>query len=252
MNAAPPLVYLHGLPGGPDELKLVSDAASAFFAPDVRAGPAEDQIAARFGDAPVTLVGFSLGAFRALRLAAAQPARVAHLHLIAPSAPLELGDFLPGMAGRQIFRMARDFPWLFQTVTGVQAIVASLAPDFFARQVFALSTGKDASLAADRAFRRRWSKIARQCLHTGADAYRGEIEAYVKPWADLLGKVTAPTTLWHGTADNWVPPDMAMALAQALPNVACVRQIMDGSHYSTLAAALPHIADPQPDQSVFS
>lgn len=247
-----PLVYLHGLPGSPDELTLFSEATQAAFAPDLRDGPVADQIIARFGAQPVTLVGFSLGAFGAIRFAGAHPARVAHLHLIAPAAPLELGDFLKDMAGRPIFRMARDLPWLFHLVTRVQALVAGIAPDFFARQVFALSQGKDVLLSADPDFRRRWAAVARHCLHGDAKAYRAEVRAYVAPWSKLLGKVTVPTTVWYGNADNWVPSAMAEALAHMLPNVACVRQIMDGSHYSTLAAALPHIVETPRGQIAFS
>jgi len=251
LNATAPFVYLHGLPGGPDELKLASETAEV-FSPDLRDGPIAQQISAKFGDTPIILLGFSLGAFGAMRFAASHPTRVAHLHLIAPAAPLELGDFLKDMAGGLIFRLARDHPWLFRLVTRVQALVARIAPDFFARQVFALSQGKDATLAADPAFRRDWSAIARTCLSGGAAAYRAEITAYVAPWTTLLGRVSVPTTIWYGTADNWVPPAMAEALAQALPHVACVRQIMDGSHYSTLAAALPHIIDADAGQIDFS
>jgi pimeloyl-ACP methyl ester carboxylesterase len=94
--------------------------------------------------------------------------------------------------------------------------------------------------------------MAQKCLSGGAAAYRAEITAYVTPWSDVLARVSVPTTIWYGTADNWVPPAMAEALAQALPNVACVRQIMDGSHYSTLAAALPHIIDADAGQIDFS
>lgn len=241
MSGKAPLVYLHGLPGGPDELKLGLSATQAAFAPDLRDGPVTDQIGTRFGDSPITLVGFSLGAFGAMRFAADHPAQVAHLHLIAPAAPLELGDFLEDMAGGPIFRMARDHQWLFRLVTGAQSAIARIAPDFFARRVFASSQGKDAPLAADPAFRRHWSAIASYCLKRGAKAYRAEISAYVAPWSSMLAKVTVPTTIWYGTADNWVPPAMAEALSKALPNVTCVRQFMDGSHYSTLTAALPHI-----------
>lgn len=252
MSETAPLVYLHGLPGSPDELTLVSDAPHAAFAPDLRDGPVADQILARFGATPVLLLGFSLGAFGAMRFAAEHPDKVIHLHLIAPASPLELGDFLKDMAGGPIFRLARDLPWLFRLVTRVQGLVARIAPDFFARQVFALSQGKDVPLAADPDFRRGWSAMARRCLGGGAKAYRAEISAYVAPWSAVLAKVTVPTTIWYGTADNWVPPTMAEALAQALPHVACVRQIMDGSHYSTLAAALPHIVAPTGDQIAFS
>ena len=222
-------------------MSLVSGRASDLFAPDVRDQSSDTEMESRFSGARVTLAGFSLGACRALRFAAARPHRIEHIHLIAPAGPLELGDFLGQMAGGPIFRMARDHPSFFNLATRVQSIVAHIAPDFFARQVFASSQGKDAPLAADAAFRRRWSVAARQCLARGAQAYRAEIAAYVRPWGDLLDRVTAPVTIWYGTADTWVPPAMADAMANRLPNVACVRQIMDGSHYSTLAAALPHI-----------
>ena len=241
MSGVAPLVYLHGLPGGPDEVSLVSDLADAVFAPDLTDGPVADQIFTHFGDVPVTLIGFSLGAAEALRLAADHPERIAHLHLIAPAAPLELGDVLGRMAGGPIFRMARDHSWLFRIVTRVQAITAQIAPDFFARQVFAHAQGKDVPLVADPTFRKSWAVMAAQCLSRGNAAYRLALSAYVSPWADRLAQVRTPTTLWYGSADNWVPPEMAEALAQALPHIVCVRQIMDGSHYSTLAAALPHI-----------
>lgn len=248
MRRGTPLVYLHGLPGGPDEAALVCDTREAIFAPDLRDGPVADQISERFGDASVTLVGFSLGAFGAMRFAADHPPQVAHLHLIAPAAPLDLGDFLPDMAGGPIFRMARDHPWLFTVTTRVQSLTARLAPDFFARQVFANSRGKDTALAGDTMFRRDWARIARRCLSGSANAYRAEVTAYVAPWSAMLDRVTSPTTIWYGSADNWVPPAMAEALANRLPNVTCVRQVMDGSHYSTLAAALPQITATPSDE----
>ncbi len=243
-GAQSPLVYLHGLPGSPDEVSLVCDTPMRFFAPNFRDGPLDPQITAQFGTQPVTLIGFSLGAFRALRFAADHPERVAHLHLIAPAAPLELGDFLSQMAGGPIFRLARDRPKLFRLVTRLQAFGSGLAPEIFAALIFAKAQGDDIPLKAKASFLRDWGNIARQCLADGAEAYRDEITAYMAPWSDLLGRVQTPTSIWYGSADNWTPPAMAEALAKALAVAPQVRPIENGSHYSTLAAALTQITAP--------
>ena len=237
-SAQSPLVYLHGLPGSPDEVPLICGAPSLLFAPNLRDGPLDPQIRAQFGTQPVTLIGFSLGAFRALRFAADQPERVAHLHLIAPAAPLELGDFLGQMAGGPIFRIARDNPKLFRLVTRLQAFAARIAPEFFAAQIFSTAQGDDIALKAKSGFLRDWGHIARHCLADGAQAYRDEITAYVAPWSDLLGRVQTPTNIWYGGADNWTPPAMAVALAKALPDCAGLQTEPGLSHFSTLRAYL--------------
>lgn len=242
--AQSPLVYVHGLPGSPDELPLICDTPTQFFAPNLRDGSLDSQIRAQFGTQPVTLIGFSLGAFRALRFAADHPERVAHLHLIAPAAPLELGDFLSQMAGGPIFRMARDHPKLFRLVTRMQGFAARIAPGFLAAQIFASAQGDDIALKTKADFLRDWGHIARHCLAAGAEAYRDEITAYVAPWSDLLDRVQTPTSIWYGSADNWTPPGMAEALARALPVAPHVRRIENASHYSTLAAALTQITAP--------
>jgi pimeloyl-ACP methyl ester carboxylesterase len=243
-GAQSPLVYVHGLPGSPDELPLICDTPMRFFAPNLRDGPLDPQITAQFGDQPVTLIGFSLGAFRALRFAADYPERVAHLHLIAPAAPLELGDFLGQMAGGPIFRLARDHPNLFRLVTRLQAFASRIAPEIFAAQIFANAQGDDIPLKAKSHFLRDWGHIARHCLADGAEAYRDEITAYVTPWAELLSRVQTPTSIWYGRADNWTPPAMAEALINKLPIAPQVCRIENGSHYSTLAAALAQITAP--------
>lgn len=243
-GAQSPLVYLHGLPGSPDEVSLICGAPSRLFAPNLRDGSLDPQIRAQFDTQPVTLIGFSLGAFRALRFAADHPERVAHLHLIAPAAPLELGDFLGQMAGGPIFRLARDHPKLFRLVTRLQAFAARIAPEIFAAQIFATAQGEDIALKAKADFLRDWGHIARQCLADGAQAYRDEITAYVAPWANLLSRVQTPTSIWYGGADNWTPPVMAEALIKKLPIAPQVRRIENASHYSTLAAALTQIKAP--------
>ena len=103
-------VYLHGLPGSPAELSLAGPGSpwidpALVYAPD-RSALAADlpelarQIAIWSSGEPIDLVGFSLGGAAALRLAPLLGEQVARIDLIAPAAPLSLGDFLPDKIGR--------------------------------------------------------------------------------------------------------------------------------------------------------
>jgi pimeloyl-ACP methyl ester carboxylesterase len=186
----------------------------------------------------LTLIGFSLGARIALEIAVRLPGQVREVVLISAAGPLECGDFLPHMAGRAVFRTAQRSPRLFQSLTATQSILSRSAPNLLFKALFANAQGADRMLASDAHFRRTVQTMIAASLQSGATGYRREVLAYVAPWADLLPRVRAPVTIWHGTADNWSPPAMADALAARLPHVAAVHKLPGLSHYSTLAAAI--------------
>lgn len=247
-------VYLHGMPGSPSELACVGahPTPAAVFAPD-RTGAGDGvsfaeytmALAKRISDAAggdsVHLIGFSLGAHMALQLADRLGGQVARIDLVSPAAPLELGDFLPEMAGRAVFASARDHPLRFSALTGVQGAIARLAPAALFRLVFANAAGADAELARQAAFRSGMVRVLKESFRLDAAGYRREIEAYVKPWTDLLPRIAAPVRLWHGEEDNWAPIAMSERLAGVLPNVEAFHAMPGLSHYSTLRAALPLI-----------
>lgn len=243
-------LYFHGLPGGADELLLfgpaIAKASAAFHVADRNIGQGyvptyaarAVHIRQQFGDVPLKLVGFSLGASTALRTAAALGDQVVAIDLIAAAAPLSLGDYLPDMAGAPVFRLAQLHPTLFAALARVQSLMARAAPDALYKRLFASAAGDDRTLAADPHFK----AVMRTLLHTSLGAnlatYRTEIVEYVTDWRSSLAAVTQPVTLHHGTADNWTPIAMAQDLARHLPNVADVRLFEGASHYSTLKAYL--------------
>ena len=244
------IVYLHGVPGGPGELALFGGSPFAgcdLFAPDRMAAGAGDvddlavAVRARFGDAPVALVGFSLGAFVAVELAGRLGAQVSRLDLIAAAAPLETGDYLGAMAGAPVFRAARGAAWRLAALLRFQALLARVAPGLLFRLIFAGAAGADRALVSQARFRDGIGAMLAAALRGGAPGYRRDLIAYVTPWSAALGKVMAPVTLWHGSEDNWTPPAMADALAAALPDVAAVHRLAGLSHYSTLAHVLGEI-----------
>jgi len=237
-------VYFHGLPGSAAEL--------AGFGPEIAGRVAGFHVAARGGDfarlaagiaarspeGPLRLVGFSLGAAAALRVAPLLGERVAGIDLVSPAAPLQLGDFLGGMAGAPVFRAALAGRWPFAALTLVQAQFAGLAPQKMAAALMAKAKGEDRALAADPRFIAALAQSLRHSLLDSRAGYASEIRAYVGDWRADLAKVQQPVTIWQGSEDDWTPPAMAEALAAALPTRPQMTMLPGFSHFSTLRAYL--------------
>lgn len=238
------IAYFHGQPGGPGEWTYFAPAGlrSAAIVPDRNPGcDPGDLVAALDGD-DWTLVGFSLGAPVALQVAAALGQRASQVHLISPAAPLQLGDFLPAMAGGALFRLAAARPRLFALVARAESILARIARRWLLGRLMAEADGADRALAADPAFVIAMSTVLHGGLGRGADGLIADVSAYVGDWRAVLEGVTAPVTIWQGDADTWTPPAMAYALQAALPGGAALHIIPGASHYSTLREALQRIA----------
>ena len=240
----PATLYFHGLPGSAAEL--------AGFGPDIAARAAGFHVAARggdfarlaaqtaaqFPDGPLRLVGFSLGAAAALRVAPHLGERVERIDLVSPAAPLQLGDFLGQMAGAPVFRAALAGRVPFAALTFVQAQVARLAPEKLAAALMAKARGEDRALATDPRFTSALAQSLRHSLLGSRAAYTAEIRAYVADWRDHLAQVRQPVAIWQGSEDDWTPPAMAEALAAALPQRPEVTMLQGLSHFSTLRAYL--------------
>lgn len=204
------------------------------------------QIAARFPAEPVTLIAFSLGAPAALAVAARLgPEAVSHLHLISPAGPLQLGNFLPQMAGGPLFRLAADKPRLFRALVRLEGLAARLVPGYLWGRLMTGAPAEDGVLCADPAFRRAMIAELRTGLGRNWRGFAYEVRHYVSDWQDDLNQVPAPVTIWQGSADTWTPPAMAVALHAALsaaPSAGTRLNMLGGSsHYSTLVRALEQI-----------
>ena len=248
-------LYFHGLPGSAAELQgfgaAVANATKdwAVVPRDVDPG-AHDyfgvlaaRIASTHPEGPLRLVAFSLGAAAALRVSLALGERVRQIDLIAPAAPLQLGDFLSGMAGAPVFRAALAGRAVFGFLTLVQAQVARMAAQGMAGALMAKAKGADAELGRDPIFIDSLTASLRHSLLHARAAYAREIKLYVADWRSELARVRQPVAIWQGLADDWVPPAMTQALAHALPD--CRRiEWRDGlSHFSTLRAYLQEEAE---------
>lgn len=255
-------LYFHGIPGGPGELQLFGDA----FAHRLSAVRVVDRamtspgggdeayfsliaqtIKAQYPGMPLRLIGFSLGASTALRIAPYLGPQVVAIDLISAAAPLALGDYLATMAGAPVFRLAQSRPLLFGMVARLQSIAARMAPGKLYDALFASAQGEDRALRDDPAFKAAMLPVLRQSLGNGLPTYCNEIALYTQGWQTGLDHVTQPVSLYHGSRDNWSPVAMAEDLARCLPQVRSFH-VFDGlSHYSALRAYWSdHFTQPSP------
>jgi pimeloyl-ACP methyl ester carboxylesterase len=246
------LVYLHGGPGSPGELDLFGklslrpDYAPDRFAMfgDCDAATAFDQLAGEidvlFSGQELHLIGFSMGGYAALELAHRLGPRVSRLDLIAAAAPLEGGAFLGKMAGRALFSIAQKRPSWLNLIMAAQSALVRVAPGLAYKMFYANAVGADRTLAADPDFKARIIRILAHSYGAGAQGLARELAAYVRPWAQILPRIAAPATIWHGSEDNWAPYAMGDFLVATLPD-ATLKRIEGASHYSALRVALAEI-----------
>lgn len=202
------------------------------------------------------VVGESGGAPHALALAAALPARVVAVAIVAgigPTTPADLAAFTPST--RRLMKLARRSPLL------VQAAYAStrrrlLDPDkaqTHARSLIAAAPPADRAVlaahpqAVDIALRSTVEALGR-----GTRAVAQELAMFARPWEFDLSAVAVPVDVWHGSDDANVPLVIAKRVAAALPDgqfrvlAGCGHSLGLG-HASAVLGSLVERATRQPD-----
>lgn len=248
-------LYFHGLPGFADEIGVFNSQAKSrnLIAIDrlklqSTCDSYEDylikqaeQIKQDWPTQNIHLIGFSLGTMTCLRLAKILEDKVTGLDLISVAAPLELGNFLPHMAGRPVFDAAKSSRFKFNILCMFQAIIVRAAPNLFFKMLFSSANGEDKPLVAKDSFRATIALGLRHSLLQYLPAYKREVHAYVSPWAEKIEGLEVKITFWHGAKDNWSPLEMANILAKKLGEKCNIVTLESKSHYSTLETALEEI-----------
>lgn len=241
--------FCHGLPGSPADANLITEGltpntrvvAPKLLELDLEPGSNLDEAVAQFdnliADAHgyIHVIGFSIGAMVACKIAADRPEEVGRLTLISPAAPLQLGDFLPFMAGAPVFQMARDTPRRLAMATAAQGLAARLAPGLLIKALFAKCGPQEKALMAEEQFQFLLKRALSNSYRKHPAQYRRMLAAYVEDWSDVLGKIECPVDLWHGNADSWAPIAMSEALEAAIAAPVVLHEIKGGEHYSTMA-----------------
>ncbi|HZX33419.1 MAG TPA: hypothetical protein VFF03_18865, partial [Rhodocyclaceae bacterium] len=162
------VVYFHGAPGAPKECRIFDLEGKkhglmfiCFYRfsvdPSINCEAyyklLAEKILEKSAGKPVDIIGFSIGAFIALQTCRYMVNEVRSLHLVSAAAPLEAGNYLEAMAGRQVFKLAKAAPALFILLSYWQGLLAWLSPNALFRLLFASAAGEDKALAANREFR---------------------------------------------------------------------------------------------------
>lgn len=238
------LFFCHGVPGGDAERQLLARVnpdveiidLNIFEHPpeDVARALAVAVSASEPAQGDIHLVGFSIGAMAALQIAARCPDKVTKVTLISPAAPLQLGDFLPDMAGKLVFELAAHKPKVLALLTGVQAAIVRAAPALLIKALFAKSTAAELALLKDAHFQSGMRRVLKRSFGEYRSSYLAYLKAYVLDWRSVLSQVRCPVDIWHGTADTWSPIAMAYALRENITTESTVHEVPDSGHYSTL------------------
>lgn len=239
--------FCHGLPGSAADSGLLAKANPILniiplellkFQPQdiVQAlSEARDMAGEPTKPGGVHLVGFSIGAMAAIKIAAFDPEQVSKLTLISPAAPLQLGTFLEDMAGKPIFEMAMKRPGVLALVTRVQGQIAKLSPSLMTRVLFSACGPCERALLDDPSFRRALNDGFHSSFAKHRQTYLAYVKDYVADWRSELDKLECPVDVWHGTADTWSPLDMSVALKARIGENCTLHKVENAEHYSTLS-----------------
>lgn len=240
------IIFCHGMPGSTadvDLLRRTNPDAKIIPLRLLEVDPAQidtglrsslDTLLEQSGGERVHLVGFSIGAMAAIKLAALRPDKVSRLTLISPAAPLSLGEFLPNMAGKPIFNLALKSPALLKIVTGLQGWITRISPNLLINMLFSKCGTIEKDLLKDPFFRGVLTQGLSDSLVKKPSSYLSYVCAYVSDWSGILQDVKSPVVLWHGTKDTWSPLEMSEKLENAFGNAATLNVVEDAEHYSTL------------------
>lgn len=235
-------IYCHGLPGSGSEIDFLlaqnielprtcgpQDMATL----ELRPNATQNQT--------VHVIGFSLGAMAAIKIAGHYQSQVHKLTLISPAAPLELGHFLPDMAGKLVFDSAKRSAWQFRALTFLQHLTVKISATAAIKAMFADSPPPEQALLADKGFTSALIDGLKQSYGENRPAYCQAVLDYVRPWQQYLEALNCPVEIHHGTADNWAPVEMAYALQKHINMEVELVEHAGLGHYSTLRVALPDI-----------
>ena len=259
MTASLETIYFHGLPGSGAELQL--------FGPEVQertnhfriaqrqfpnaASEADifklitDEMRSKYNGQLLRLVGFSLGASTALRVAALLGPQVEKIDIISAAAPLQSGNYLEKMAGAPVFRIAQKNRFAFNVLSRCQSTLSKVTPKLLYSMLFSSAKGNDIELREDPYFRAQMVEILKKSLGNELATYRAEISEYVSDWSETLGRVSQPVSIYHGALDNWSPVEMARDIKAALGSGNRLEVFENCSHYSTLREFLKRVGCPQ-------
>lgn len=193
------------------------------------------EVADALGIGRFVAIAHSGGAGYALACAARMPERVAALSVVSPVTSRTFAAAhreIPTKTWREMWLFDVMPRWLVGLVLG--RVVAGMQRD--PARSYASFLGRlpacERALLATGEHRDRLGACAAAAFSQGPAAVVADLRLIFADWGFSLDRVRAPATIWSGDADATSPPQMAQALAAALPH-ARLEPTPDAGHVTT-------------------
>jgi len=199
------------------------------------------------------ILGVSGGTPTAVAAAATLKTRVSSLCVVSGLGPLTAPGAMEGfnVANRALLRLGLRAPKLGRVVIQAIASMWRAVPATAMVWFGALLPAVDKEIVARRDVRIVLAKNIRESLRQGVRGVVTEFLLFMGEWRPLLRQVEAPTTIWHGDADTYVPVSMAEILKKEIKG-SVFHQVKGGGHFmiiDRLPEILRSIGEVDPLQS---
>lgn len=181
----------------------------------------------RFG-----ILGVSGGTPTAIAAAGALGNRVKSLSIVSGVAPMNVPGALDGMnaANRFFVYLARCSKTVGRLSIAAVAALWRTVPGSVALWFGALLPKPDIEIVRRNEVSVVMARNIREALRQGTKGTVTEFMLLLSDWRALLGRVTVPTSIWHGDRDTYVPIGMAGVLARGIPG-SVFHTVEGGGHF---------------------
>lgn len=178
------------------------------------------------GLADFAVIGISGGAPYATALASRLGSRVHALALVSPMGPVAdyvaAGNAKLPVLQRRFFLKLSQRTWLVRPGAALAVAAFRAAPRAFA-SAFKSSLGSaDARVLAEKSVIDSLIDMTEEAVRSGAGGAVADFEIFGQPWTVAYSEISAPATVWAGTADRVVPIPVCRYLADCIPQARLV------------------------------
>ena len=190
------------------------------------------------------ILGVSGGAPTAVAAAGLLSARVTRLVIVSGVAPMVDSYALEGMniANTALIRLGQRYKKLGRLSIGSIATIWRLMPGSVALWFGALLPKPDIEIVSRPEVSVVLARNMRESLRQGIRGAVTEFMLLISDWSPLLGRVTVPTSIWHGDKDTYVPLSMAIILANSIKD-SNFHTVVGGGHFMIVDRLTPILTD---------